>query len=90
MKVGDVEIGNKEETLRSINLFYDAMKAVEEPIAPGISSMTRLSFLSKLFQMKIMNRAMTKLMSKVFDVIWELLNTPGGFPKSWYEAKKQI
>ena len=50
--------------------------------------MLRLSFLLRMFQIKVMNKATSKLMSDVLKFIEELLNNPKDFPQSWYDAKK--
>jgi len=81
------DIGNVQEE-RSDN-FFDALRAAEQPIAPN-NPMTRLSFLLKLFQIKVMCKGTTKLMTEVLSLIDELLGHPENYPKSWYDAKRQI
>jgi hypothetical protein len=81
-------IVDDSDMLRSCNNFYDAIKAANEPITLGVSSMSRLTFLLKLFQMKVINRATCKLMFEALEFIRELLSKPKGFPESGYDAKK--
>ena len=76
MRAADHVDADDNETLSDCNELYDAVKAAEDPIASGITSMSKLSFLLKLFQMKVMNRVTAKLMSKVLEFIGDLLNNP--------------
>jgi hypothetical protein len=90
MRAANADSHENDNMFGDCNNFYDALKAAEEPIAPGINSMSRLSFLLRMFQIKVMNKATSKLMSDVLKFIEELLNNPKDFPQSWYDAKKQF